>query len=69
MLEEEFKEASKITGKKYEEITKYYTQCKKQLDNQNIYTTIEYEEQKIEIREQALALTRDYIWFDEKEIQ
>jgi hypothetical protein len=68
MLEDEFKEASKITGKSYEDITEYYALCKARLTEQ-IYTEYHYNEQQTEIREQALSYTRDYVWFDEKVIK
>lgn len=70
MLEEEFKEASTITGKSYEDIAEYYSLCKKRLEEHHIYNTeFEYYEKATEIREQAIAYTRDYVWFDEKEIK
>jgi hypothetical protein len=68
MLEDEFREASKITGKSYEDIAGYYALCKTRL-TQQIYTEYHYHEQQTEIREQALSFTRDYVWFDERKIQ
>lgn len=67
MLEEEFREASTITGKSYEDIAGYYQLCKTRLEEHPIYNTeFEYYEKATEIREQALSYTRDYVWFDER---
>lgn len=65
MLENEFRESAKITGKSYEDITEYYQLCKKQL-TEHTYTEYEYNEKQVEIREQAISYTRDYVWFDER---
>jgi hypothetical protein len=77
ILQKEFREASKITGKNYRDIIRYYHLCeyKDPQDINNcmspirlgiVYTELEYYEHKHAIDEEALALTRDYIWFDEE---
>ena len=68
MLEDEFREASKITRKSYEDIANYYFLCKRRLDYY-VYSEFEYQSVRKEIMEQALSYTRDYVWFDEKTIK
>jgi hypothetical protein len=68
MLEDEIREATKQTGKDYEDITRYYLLCKKRLGYYD-YCEPKYERIRENIKEQAIAYTRDYIWFDERTIK
>jgi len=80
-IEKQFIEAFKITGKSPINIIKYYLTCKNKLDSSEyvkkhfnvireeinmIYTEVEYDEHIYHIEEEAMAFTRDYVWFDEK---
>jgi hypothetical protein len=65
MLEDEFRDASRITGKSYDLIADYYVACKKSLDA-TIHTEFEFYELKNDVKDLALSFTRDYVWFDEK---
>lgn len=63
----EFKNSARDTKKQYCSIAKYFlTTLRKLNNNDNIHTEFEYRETIIKNKEMALAYTRDYIWFDEK---
>ena len=69
-LEKEFREAAKTTKKKYGVIKAYFYEALRHCEIKSLaYTEFEDKQYTKMSTDAALSYTRDYIWFDEKNLK